>query len=86
MAKLTSAGRKHIAKKNFALPGGRYPIEDKSHARDALARVSQHGSPEEKAKVRGAVHRKYPDIGKRKTTSEGHELEKRLAARNDRGY
>jgi len=36
------------------------------NARNALARVSQHGSPTEKAKVRGAIHRKYPGIGKSK--------------------
>jgi hypothetical protein len=63
MAKLTAAARKKIPAKNFALPGGRYPIEDASHARNALARVSQFGSPEQKAKVRAAVHRKYPGIG-----------------------
>jgi len=39
-----------------------YPLEDASHARNALARVSQHGSPSEKAKVRAAVKRKYPGI------------------------
>lgn len=59
--------------KSFALPGkgegpkgkgaGSYPIPDKAHARNALARVSQHGSPAEKAKVRAAVHKKFPDIG-----------------------
>ena len=63
MAKLTAAARKKIPAKNFALPGGRYPIEDKAHARNALARVSQHGSSSEKAKVRAKVHAKYPDIG-----------------------
>lgn len=63
MSKLTTEGRKHIAPKNFALPGGRYPIHDASHARNALARVSQFGSSAEKAKVRAAVHRKYPGIG-----------------------
>lgn len=83
MAKLTAAGRKHIASKNFALPGGRYPIEDASHARNALARVSQHGSPSEKATVRAKVHAKYPGIGQKKqTTSAGRELEKRLSARD----
>lgn len=66
MAKLTYQERKHIPKKDFALPGGHYPIEDKAHARNALARVSQFGTPEEKAKVRLAVHRKYPEIGKKK--------------------
>lgn len=65
MSKLSAAARKHIPAKNFALPGRRYPIEDENHARNALARVSQHGTPEEKAKVRAAVHRKYPSIGKK---------------------
>jgi hypothetical protein len=64
MAKLTAAARNKISGSNFALPGRRYPIEDASHARNALARVSQHGTSEEKAKVRAAVHRKYPGIGK----------------------
>lgn len=62
--KLTANARKHIAPKNFALRGGRYPIEDASHARNALSRVSANGTSEEKAKVRSAVHRKYPGIGK----------------------
>jgi hypothetical protein len=83
MAKLTAKARKQIAPKNFALPGGRYPIEDASHARNALARVAQHGTPAEKATVRAKVHAKYPGIGeKKKTTSEGRELERRLAARD----
>lgn len=64
MAKLTAKARKAIPGGSFALPGRRYPIEDASHARNALARVSQHGTPAEKAKVRAAVHRKYPGIGK----------------------
>jgi hypothetical protein len=65
MAKLTAAARKRLPKKSFALPGkDGYPIQDKSHARNALARVSQHGSPAEKKRVRAAVHRKYPSIGR----------------------
>lgn len=58
--KLTAAARKKIPSKDFALPGGRYPIEDRSHAANAKARVSQHGTPAEKAKVDAAVARKYP--------------------------
>lgn len=65
MAKLTTKARKAIPSKEFALPGRRYPIEDKAHARNALARVSQFGSSAEKAKVRGAVHEKYPSMGDR---------------------
>jgi hypothetical protein len=66
MAKLTAKGRKRIKSKNFALKGRRYPIHDKAHARSALSRVAQHGTPAEKAKVRRAVKRKFPSIGKRK--------------------
>lgn len=63
MAKLTTAARKKIAPKNFAGPDRSYPIEDKAHARNALARVAQHGSSALKAKVRAKVHAKYPSIG-----------------------
>ena len=66
MAKLTAKTRNAIPGKDFALAGRRYPIEDKSHARNALARVSGNGSPAEKAAVRAKVHRKFPDIGKSK--------------------
>jgi Family of unknown function (DUF6582) len=63
MAKLTSKGRAKIKSSNFAEPGKRkYPIQDAAHARNALARVSQFGSPAEKKQVRAAVHRKYPGI------------------------
>lgn len=61
MAKLTAATRKKIPKKDFAGPDGSYPIENASHARNALARAS--GKPVE-SRVRAAVHRKYPNIGK----------------------
>ncbi len=61
--RLTAADRHALPSKDFALPGERYPIEDNSHARNALARVSQHGSSTEKAAVRSKVHSKFPDIG-----------------------
>ncbi len=63
MTKLTAATRKKIPAGEFALPGRRYPIEDKAHARNALARVAQDGTPAEKAAVRRKVHRMYPDLG-----------------------
>ena len=63
MAKLTSAARKAIPTKEFALPGRRYPIEDRAHAANAKARVAQHGTPAEKHRVDAAVARKYPDMG-----------------------
>lgn len=66
MARLTTEQRKKLPSKAFAVPAKNgYPIQDKSHARNALARVSQHGSSAEKAKVRAAVKRKYPGIGQK---------------------
>ena len=62
MARLTAAKRRAIPSKDFAGPDRSYPINDASHARNALARVSQHGSPALKSRVRSAVKRKYPGI------------------------
>lgn len=60
--KLTSKKRKSLATKEFADPKDReYPIENKSHARDALSRVANK-SPAMKTEVRSAVKRKYPNI------------------------
>jgi hypothetical protein len=69
--KLSMAQRKRIPKSSFAIPekapeSGSYPIHDKAHARNALSRVAQRGTPEEKARVRRAVASKFPDIGKGK--------------------
>jgi hypothetical protein len=64
MAKLTAKRRNALPSKAFAGPDRSYLIEDASHARNALSRVSQHGTEGLKARVRAAVHRKYPDIGK----------------------
>jgi len=73
MARLSSRQKAKLPKKSFAVKTksgyggkGKYPIPDKAHARNALARVSQHGSSEEKAKVRAAVKRKFPSIGQSK--------------------
>lgn len=63
MAKLSYGKRKKLPAKAFALKGRRYPIEDKAHARNALARVSQHGTAQEKTAVRRKVHAKFPGIG-----------------------
>ena len=74
MAELSGKQRKRLKPSQFALPGkgegpagkgaGSYPIPDESHARNALARVAQHGTPQEKKQVRAAVARKFPNIGK----------------------
>ena len=70
MAVLTSAARKALPASAFALGKGRYPIENVSHARNALSRVSQFGNSSEKARVRAAVHRKYPDMGRKAVLSQ----------------
>jgi hypothetical protein len=63
MAKLTSKKRKALPDSAFVYPGERkYPINDIAHARNALARVSQHGSAAEKRRVRSAVHSKYSSL------------------------
>ena len=70
---LSAKDRQDMPKSDFALPGkgegpkgagaGSYPINNASHARNALARVSQFGSSSEKTAVRAKVHEKYPSIG-----------------------
>ena len=69
MAKdLSTKDRKKLSQKSFALPGKRkYPIPDKAHARNALARVAQHGTPAVQRKVKAAVHKRFPSIGKKKS-------------------
>ena len=72
MSKLTSSQRKSLPRGDFAVPSkrhggkGGYPIPDASHARNALARVSEFGSPAEKSEVRAKVHAEYPGIGDKK--------------------
>jgi hypothetical protein len=81
MAKLTYKQRKKMKTSEFAEPGERkYPIEDKAHARNALARVSQHGTPEEKAKVRKKVEAKFPGIkvGGKNAKGKKHTSKKRV--------
>ena len=61
--KLTAKARKNLDDSSFVYPDERrYPINDPNHARNALSRVSQHGSSAEKAKVKAAVRKKYPNI------------------------
>lgn len=69
MAKLSYADRKALPKSDFIFPEKRaYPIPDKSHARNALARAS--GKSVE-SKVRHDVHMKYPDLAKTVAAKQG---------------
>jgi outer membrane protein TolC len=62
LAELTAKKRKRLPDAAFALPGRRYPIHDAAHARNALARVAQHGTPAEQKRVRAAVRKRFPTI------------------------
>lgn len=61
-------------KGSYAIPPGssvggkgraKYPINNIGRARNALARVSAFGSPQEKKMVKAAVARKYPALARR---------------------
>ncbi len=55
--------RNKLQDSEFALPEERkYPIPDLAHARNALARVAQHGSAEEQKRVRRAVEDRFPSL------------------------
>lgn len=71
MAKLTAKARKEIPADKFALPGkngkpGKYPVENKGHARAALSRESEMVakgklSPPQAAKI---MHKADAVLGK----------------------
>jgi len=59
---------KNVAKSDFAGKAGgtspySFPINDKSHARNALSRAHFAPNPEG---IRKAVHKKYPELGSKK--------------------
>lgn len=62
MTKLTSKKRNELPKKDFGLPGEeKYPMPDKNHAKNALARASQQYNKgnltkDEKAKIDRKAH------------------------------
>lgn len=76
-AELSDAAREKIPAREFAVSKrlakksgdevrageeGKYPIPDRAHARNALARVAQHGTPAEVAAVKAKVKKAFPDI------------------------
>jgi len=78
MTTLTTAQRKKLASSQFAMPKKRkYPIHNITHARNALARVSQYGSPYEKAVVRKAVYKKYPSLRPGKKTTKKNSVRRK---------
>ena len=72
---LSTQARKNLSPSDFVFPEERrYPIHDLAHARNALARVSAFGTPEEKKKVRAAVYRRYPELRPNKEESLAYNL------------
>jgi hypothetical protein len=73
MARLTYGERKSMPKSEFAVPSkreggkGGYPIPDRNHARSALQRASEFGTPKVKAEVREKVEKKFPGMEKGKS-------------------
>lgn len=62
MSRLTTARRNKLSAGQFAGPDRSYPINDASHARNALARASQYASPALQARINAKVKKKYPGI------------------------
>lgn len=69
MSELSYSARKRLPSKDFVFPEERsFPIKDRAHARAALqaaggARSGKPQSPARRAKIRRAVHRKFPSLG-----------------------
>ncbi len=89
MAKLSSRRRKKLPKSAFAYPSQRkYPIHDRSHARNALSRAAQKGTMGSYAHVAAAVRRRYPDMAvgkkKRKTKASSKRRSRRRASSRSR--
>lgn len=61
--KLSYEERKHLPSSDFADPKNRaYPIMDRAHARNALARVERFGTARQKRLVCSKVRRRFPSI------------------------
>ncbi len=69
-AELTAAGRAQIKKKHFALPApkgepaekGGYPVQDRGHAANAIARSKSNASPAEQAKIKSKACAAFPTL------------------------
>ena len=63
--KLTTNKRNRMRSSSFALPEKRaYPINDKSHARNALSRLQNATAAEQKT-IKKAIDKRYPGLRKK---------------------
>lgn len=61
MSRLSTSERKALPASDFAGGKGHFPIENIEHGRLA-DQMASHAGPAEAAKIRAAVHRKFPSI------------------------
>lgn len=70
--KMTAKRRNRMKASSFGVSSKRkYPLDTAARARNALARVAQHGTSTEQAQVRKKVRARYPSIavgGKKRKT------------------
>ena len=63
--KLTTNKRNRMRSSSIALPEKRaYPINDKSHARNALSRL-HNATPAEQKTIKKAIDKRYPGLRKK---------------------
>lgn len=76
-ADLTAGSRDQVKPANFAVPArssdtgeAKYPVHDKQHAANALARVEQHGTMTEQQRVYAAIAKKFPGLAAKSSVPE----------------
>lgn len=62
LAVLDAQQRSNLKPGDFALPPDGYPMHDKAHAANALARAEQHASPADKATIKARVCKRWPGL------------------------
>ncbi len=62
MAKLSTAKRNALPSSAFAGPDRSYPINDKSHAINALSRAAANASPKLEAKIKTKIIKKFKGV------------------------
>lgn len=62
LATVDASKRSSLKPGDFALPPDGYPMHDRAHAANALARGKQHASPQEYATIKARVCKRYSDL------------------------
>lgn len=78
MGKLSTAQRKKLPAKDFAGPGGSYPIEDRGHAVAAKARAAEFAPPAERARIDAKANK---TLGEKRSEKNDNRTADRVVAR-----